>query len=95
MTSDVQEIAWTFDAVDLRPVQRWLEGPERRVGAHAIEVVASRAVTTQVDLYFETDDLRFQRAGYALRIRRMGRRREADASTRRRSTVQARAAGSS
>ena len=80
MTSDVQEIAWTFDAVDLRPVQRWLEGPERRVGAHAIEVVASRAVTTQVDLYFETDDLRFQRAGYALRIRRMGRRREADAS---------------
>ena len=80
MTSDVQEIAWTFDAVDLRPVQRWLEGPERRVGAQAIEVVASRAVTTQVDLYFETDDLRFQRAGYALRIRRMGRRREADAS---------------
>ena len=56
MASEIQESTWTFDAVDLRPVQRWLEGPERRTGAQAVEVVASRAITTQVDLYFETDD---------------------------------------
>jgi triphosphatase len=80
MASEIQESTWTFDAVDLRPVQRWLERPERHAGAQAVEVVASRAITTQVDLYFETDDARFQRAGYALRIRRIGRRREAEAS---------------
>jgi CHAD domain-containing protein len=80
MTSDVEGIAWTFDAVDLRPVLRWLERPERRAGAEAVEVVATRTITTQVDRYFETADVRFQRAGYALRIRRIGRRREAEAT---------------
>lgn len=76
VTNDVQEIEWQFDALDLRPVLRWLMA-ERQPDGPAVEVVASGNGVTQVDLYLETDDWRFQRAGYALRIRRLGRRRDA------------------
>jgi triphosphatase len=78
--NDVQEVEWQFDALDLRPVLRWLDRAERPPDGYAVEVVASGGGVTQVDLYLETDDWRFQRAGYALRIRRFGRRREAMAT---------------
>jgi CHAD domain-containing protein len=77
VTNDVREIEWRFDALDLRPVLRCLDNAERQPGASAVEVVANGKGVTQLDLYLETDDWRFQRAGYALRIRRLGRRREA------------------
>jgi CHAD domain-containing protein len=77
VTNDVRAIEWQFDALDLRPVLRWLENAEGRQDAQAVEVVANGKGVTQVDLYLETDDWRFQRAGYALWIRRLGRRREA------------------
>jgi CHAD domain-containing protein len=80
MTNDVQEIEWQFDALDLRPVLRWLDRAEGPPDGHAVEVVANGTGVTQVDLYLETDDWRFRRAGYALRIRRCGRRREAVAT---------------
>ena len=80
MTIDIREIEWQFDALDLRPVLRWLDKAEGWTDAHAVEVVANGDGVTQVDLYFETDDWRFRRAGYALRIRRLGRRREAEAT---------------
>src|SRR5262245_12572547 len=78
--NDVQEIEWQFDALDLRPVLRWLQRAEGQPDGQAVEVVANGKGVTQVDLYLETDDWRFQRAGYALWIRRSGRRREAVAT---------------
>ena len=32
-TSDAREVEWQFDAVDLRPVVRWLEAPDGVAGA--------------------------------------------------------------
>ena len=81
VTNDVQEIEWQFDALDLRPVLRWLDRRRAAAGRrHAVEVVANGNGVTQVDRYLETDDWRFQRAGYSLRIRRLGRRRDAEAT---------------
>ena len=80
MTVDAHEIEWQFDALDLRPVLRWLDRPDAWTGAHGVSVVANGNGVTQVDRYLETDDWRFHRAGYSLRVRRVGRRREAEAT---------------
>jgi triphosphatase len=66
---DVRELEWQFDAVDLRPVVRWLE--EHADGATTI---ARAGTDNHVDLYLDTDDRRFHRAGYTLRIRSPFRR---------------------
>ena len=71
MAHEPNETEWQFDAVDLRPVVRWLEEPSGWRGAPHMRVVAVGAVS-QVDLYLDTDDQRLHRAGYALRIRRVG-----------------------
>ncbi len=78
MSVDAHEIEWQFDALDLRPVLRWLQEPDAWSAAHGVGVVANGNGVTQVDRYFETDDWRFRRAGYSLRVRRVGRRREAE-----------------
>ncbi|HET6171762.1 MAG TPA: CHAD domain-containing protein [Gaiellales bacterium] len=80
MTEGVRDVEWQFDAVDFRPVQRWLDQPERRNDPSAVEVAADGSGVIQVEVYFETDDWRFRNAGYALRIRRLGRRHGAEAS---------------
>ena len=49
MTEDVQEVEWQFDAIDLRPVVRWLDQPERWTDPSAAEVVADGNGVTQVD----------------------------------------------
>jgi triphosphatase len=69
---DVRELEWQFDAVDLRPVTRWLADPARQAEAGAARV-EPRHSASHVDVYLDTDDHRFQRAGYALRVRRTGR----------------------
>jgi CHAD domain-containing protein len=68
-TVDAREVEWQLDAVDLRPVVRWLAEPARWEGAGAVRV-ARAGSDNHVDLYLDTHDRRFQRAGYALRIRR-------------------------
>ena len=81
MTVDAHEVEWQFDALDLRPVLRWLDRARGADGRRtASSVVANGNAVTQVDRYFETDDWRFHRAGYSLRVRRVGRRREAEAT---------------
>ena len=76
---DESETEWQFDALDLRAVVRWL-GQEAN-GAHAGSVAAVPAASrNQVDLYLDTKDRRFQRAGYSLRVRRAGRPRAAEAT---------------
>ena len=93
MTEDGRDVGWQFDAVDFRPVQRWLDRPERWSDASGVEVVADGSGVIQVDVYFETDDWRFQKAGYALRIRRLGRRRGVEATLKGLNPVSVGAAG--
>ncbi|MBI2684365.1 MAG: CHAD domain-containing protein [Actinobacteria bacterium] len=60
MAEDHQEREWQFDAVDLRPVGRWLaECPD----------VTARGVKSITDTYLDTPDWRLHRGGYTLRLR--------------------------
>ena len=73
MTSvDAPEIEWQFDALDLRPVVRWLSDPAGWDDLAPVRVVPRKS-DNHVDLYLDTDDRRFHRAGFALRIRRPAR----------------------
>jgi CHAD domain-containing protein len=76
---DIAEVEWQFDVLDLKPVRRWLTDSAPDVDHAAYTVVAAGSVT-QADTYLDTEDQRFGRAGYALRIRRLGRRRGAEAT---------------
>ena len=76
---DAAELEWQFDALDLRPVLRWLDDHDGRNGAEEFRV-APAGSANQVDLYLDTEDQRFYRAGYALRIRRVNRRRHGEAT---------------
>ena len=69
---------WEFDAVDLRPVIRWLD--ELGEGAESLAVrIKPTGSTSHVEVFLDTDDHRFERAGYALRVRRAGRGKGAGA----------------
>jgi triphosphatase len=74
------EIEWQFDALDLRPVERWLAA----LPAHTVQALESGTVTALamptrrlVDTYLDTDDWRLARAGFVLRTRKRGRHEEA------------------
>jgi CHAD domain-containing protein len=69
---DTTEVEWQFDAVDLRPVIRWLEERDEEAENRALRI-KSGGSTSQLDIYFDTEDRRFHRAGYVLRVRRGGR----------------------
>jgi triphosphatase len=78
---DGREVEWQFDAVDLRAVARWLAEPaEWRVDPASVRVAAA-GTRSQIDLYLDTNDRRFHRAGYALRIRRSSRHGAAGEAT--------------
>ena len=70
---DHQEIEWQFDATDLGSVERWLEDRPPDSGLR----VAPSETKKLTDTYYDTEDWRFYRAGYALRVRRDGERVEA------------------
>jgi inorganic triphosphatase YgiF len=72
-TLDHQEIEWQFDAPDLEPVESWLE---EHPSASGLSVVPG-ATKELTDTYYDTEDWRFYRAGYALRVRREGKGAEA------------------
>ena len=59
--ADDREIEWQFDAIDTRPVERWLNS--------AGELVTRGEAKRFVDTYADTDDWRLYRAGYSLRLR--------------------------
>src|SRR5215218_8716360 len=64
--TDHQEIEWQFDAGELESVEVWL-------GQHysgSSGLVAPEATVEITDTYYDTDDWRFYRAGYALRVRK-------------------------
>jgi triphosphatase len=66
------EIEWQFDAVDVRPVARWLDA-----WAESKQGTLSRTPPVRIqDRYLDTDDWRLHRAGYSLRVRTRGRSSE-------------------
>ncbi len=74
------EVEWQLDALDLRPVERWLAlrtGPaalaEPALGLGIVPAPPKRLV----DVYVDTADWRMGRAGYVLRVRRRAGRLEA------------------
>jgi CHAD domain-containing protein len=74
---DIAEVEWQFDVIDLEPVRRWLTDSSSNGGEYT---VAAAGTVTHSDTYLDTEDQRFGRAGFALRIRRLGRRRGGEAT---------------
>ena len=76
---DPVEIEWQFDALDLRPVERWLATlPTLAVdsGENGTFTALARTPRRLVDSYLDTDDWRIARAGFVVRTRRRGRHDE-------------------
>ncbi len=64
-SSDQVEAEWQFEAEDLAAVEEWL-----KLNHSGSDVFVEPAGVRDVrDTYFDTEDWRFHRAGYALRIR--------------------------
>ena len=72
--SEIPETEWRFDAVDLRPVMRWLSELPGELEGSGVRVEPSGS-TSQVDVYVDTSDSRLRRAGYSVRVRRASRAR--------------------
>jgi triphosphatase len=68
-----EEIEWQLDAVELPLVENWLE---EHPSAAGLAIVPGRASELS-DVYYDTEDWRFYRAGYALRVRQDGESAEA------------------
>ena len=62
---DSREVEWQLAATDLASVRRWLDRQETIEGF----VVAPQSTLQIFDTYFDTDDWRIFRAGFALRVR--------------------------
>src|SRR2546423_9856139 len=60
-----REVEWQLDAVDLRPVLRWLSSR----AADAAPSVGPGPISEHVDTYWDTEDWRLYRAGWSLRTR--------------------------
>ncbi len=78
-TDDPVEIEWQFDALDLRPVERWLATlPTLSVEIDDAGTVTALAKTPRrlTDSYLDTADWRLARAGFVVRTRRRGRHDE-------------------
>ena len=65
---DHEEIEWQLEAVDLAQVENWLK---EHPSAAEVAVVPGGASELN-DVYYDTEDWRFYRAGYRMRIRRDG-----------------------
>jgi CHAD domain-containing protein len=63
---DHQEIEWQFEAAELESVESWLE---EHASASGLAVVPG-ATKELTDTYYDAEDWRLYRAGYALRVRR-------------------------
>ena len=73
------EIEWQFDALDLRPVERWLSTlPMLSLAGEEQSTITAlaRPPRRMIDSYIDTDDWRMARAGFVLRTRRRGRHDE-------------------
>ena len=66
LAKDHQEIEWQFDTSELEPVEGWLD--QYSSGSSGL-LIAPESTLEITDTYYDTDDWRFYRAGYALRVR--------------------------
>jgi triphosphatase len=76
---DPVEIEWQFDALDLRPVERWLAtlpALAMETGEGGTLTAIARPPRRLVDSYLDSDDWRIARAGFVVRTRRRGRHDE-------------------
>jgi CHAD domain-containing protein len=74
------EVEWQFDALDLRPVERWLAALPMQNGSKGpmpAPTALAKPPRRLVDRYLDTEDWRIVRAGFVLRTRQRGRRDEA------------------
>ena len=71
--TDHLEIEWQFEAGEPGPLEAWLADHPSGPGF----TVSRGPAKELVDAYYDTDDWRFYRAGYALRVRRSGPKVEA------------------
>jgi CHAD domain-containing protein len=67
-------VEWQLDALDLRPVERFMAGFPRTVpgdspDATFVVSAVSQPVKRTVDIYLDTEDWRIGRAGFVLRVR--------------------------
>jgi hypothetical protein len=72
--TDHQEIEWQFDAGVLEPVEGWLV--QHDYGSSGLLIPPESTVEIK-DTYYDTDDWRFYRDGYALRLRNTNGKDEA------------------
>jgi triphosphatase len=70
---DHEEIEWQLDADELALVENWLKEYPSAAGL----VVVPGSARELTDIYYDTEDWRFYRAGYALRVRRDGQSAQA------------------
>ncbi len=68
------EVEWQLDALDLRPVERWLAAFPRVVsgrteGSTLVVTATGEPVKRTVDVYLDTQDWRIGRSGFVLRVR--------------------------
>jgi triphosphatase len=70
---DHEEIEWQLDAVELALVENWLKEHPSAAGLAVVPATASELR----DVYYDTEDWRLYRAGYAMRVRRDGQSAEA------------------
>ncbi len=78
--ADGIEVEWQFDALDLRPVERWLAALPMQHGINGqlpAPTTLAKPPRRLVDRYLDTEDWRIVRAGFVLRTRQRGRRDEA------------------
>lgn len=76
---DTVEIEWQFDALDLRPVGRWLASLAAGSPAFASLgpiTAMPKPTVVQDDLYLDTEDWRIAQAGYVLRVRHSKHKQE-------------------
>src|SRR3712207_8958969 len=66
---DHQEVEWQFDAGDLDSVENWLNERSSSSGF----AILPEEIKDLTDAYYDTEDWRIYRAGYALRVRRDGK----------------------
>jgi triphosphatase len=72
--SATTEVEWQFDALDLRPVERWLAAlPSRFYADVPTLTVLAKPTRRLVDRYMDTSDWRVGQAGFVLRTRQRGR----------------------
>jgi CHAD domain-containing protein len=73
------EVEWQLDALDLRPVERWLAlrtGPQAVADSIPGLAIVPAGAKRLVDVYVDTEDWRMGSAGYVLRVRRRAGRAE-------------------